>query len=365
MSQNIGSGFHLVIAGNRNVNTFANTLRAVANYWKNPTVEAVYLVRIEFNKKEEMPDWRKLCYSLLPRLSEYYEVAIPDVTAYATVLPRLFRQLLIERNITHDSVIVDMTNGTKTWCDFVYLVCTFMQVTNLFRVKVPKEVYSRPYKDIDVELLTVQFEPVLKLNDLQRLVRSTYSEYIFYLKEVTEFINWVRTESSLILDPERLYERLLKAFEHYMRANYDSCIVSVATILEEILDEVFRIMEHQFGSYWMVLINNHLPANSVGSKAHTLGQACTRTNYLIAGIENSFTKSTQGQSLKKLKETFEFAPLIPVGMLCQSLAMIRNYSGHGNPYSSFLQTETDARQMLHGILYMFGKMRICRLFRRG
>jgi hypothetical protein len=114
----------------------------------------------------------------------------------------------------------------------------------------------------------------------------------------------------------------------------------------------------------MALINERPPANSLGSKAHTAGQACTRTNYLIAGVENSFTKSTQGQSLKKLKETFEFAPLIPIGTLCQSLTMIRNYSGHGNPYSSFLQTETDARQMLQGILYVFGKMRICRLFRR-
>ena len=365
MSQNIEPGLHLVIAGNRNVNTFANTLRAVTNYWKDRTVEAVHLIRIESGKKEEMPDWRKLCYSLLPGLSEYHEVTIPDVTTYATVLPGLFRQLLIERNVTPGSIIVDMTNGTKTWCDFVYLVCTIMQVTNLFRIKAPKEVYSQPYENVDVEVLTVQFEPVLKLNDLQRLVRSTYSEYIFYLKEVTEFVNWVRTKSSLMLNPEHLYERLLKAFEHYMRSNFDSCIISVATILEEILDEVFKIMEHRFRLHWMVLINNRLPANSIGSKAHTLGQACIRTNYLIAGIENSFTKSAQGQSLKKLKETFEFAPLIPIGTLCQSLAMIRNYSGHGNPYSSFLQTETDARQILHGVLYMFGKMRICRLFRRG
>lgn len=239
-----------------------------------------------------------------------------------------------------------------------------MQVTNLFRVKAPKEVYSLPYKEVDVTSLAVQFEPVLEPNDLQQLVRSTYSEYIFYLKEVTEFVNWVRTEASLIFDTGHIYERLLKAFEHYMRANYDACIVSVATILEEILNEVFRIMGRQFGSHWMELINKHTPANTLGSKAHTLGQACTRANYLIAGVENRFTQSEEGESLKKLKETFDFAPLIPVGTLCQSLAMIRNYSGHGNPYSSFLQTETDARQMLHGILYLLDKIRTCRLFRR-
>jgi hypothetical protein len=364
MSRNIKHRLCLVIAGNRNVNTFANTLRAITNHWENPIVETVHLVRIESSEKEEMPDWRKLCYTLLPKLSEYYETAVPHVGAYATILPRLFRRLLIEQNISPAFIIVDMTNGTKTWCDFVYLVCTLMQVTNLFRVKVPKEFYSIPYEEVDTTLLTVQFEPFLELNDLQRLVRSTYSEYIFYLKEVTEFVSWVRTESSLRLDSEHLYERLLKAFEHYMRSNFDSCIVSVATILEEILDEMFRILAHRFGSHWMILINNRLPANSLGSKSHTLGQICIRTNYLISGVENSFTKSTQGQSLKKLKETFELASLIPVGTLCQSLAMIRNYSGHGNPYSSFLQTETDARQMLHGILCVFGKMQICRLFRR-
>ncbi|MCL0094451.1 hypothetical protein M1N58_00935 [Dehalococcoidales bacterium] len=364
MSQNIKSGLHLVIAGNRNINTFANTLRAVTNYWRNLTLEAVHLVRFGSSEKEKMPDWRGLCYTLLSKLPEYHEVVIPDITTYATVIPRLFRQLLIEQNIAPDSIIVDMTNGTKTWCDFVYLVCTLMQVTNLFRVKVPKKFLNYPYEEVDVKLLTVQFEPVLKLNDLKWLVRSTYSEYIFYLKEVTEFVNWMRTESSLTLDSERLYERLLKAFEHYMRSDYDSCILSVATILEEILDEIFRIMGHQFGELWMTLINNRLPANSLGSKAHTLGQACIRINYLVAGVENSFTKSTQGKSFKELEKTFEFAPLIPIGNHIQSLAMIRNYSAHGIPYSSFLQTETDARQILHGVLYIFGKMRICRLFRR-
>ena len=364
MPHNRKPGFHLIVAGNRNIDAFANTLRAGTNHWRDPCTETVHLIRTKTGEDKDMPDWRKLCYDLLPSLSEYNEVAIPNTTAYATVLPRLLRQLVTDRNIDRDLILVDMTNGTKTWCDFIYLICTVMSITNIFRVKAPKEVYSIPFKDVDVELLAVQFEPVLGQDALQRIVRSTYSEYVFYLREITEFVDWIRMGSCIVFDHNQLYERLLRAFEHYMRANHDACIISIATVLEELLDEMFRIMEHRFRSHWIVLINNRRPSSSLGSKAHSLGQACTRINYLVSGIENGFTRSQQGQSIKKLKETSEFAPLISVGMFCQSLAMIRNYSGHGNPYSAQLQTETDARQMLHGILYIFGKMRICKLFGR-
>jgi len=365
MAENTGFGMQLIIMGNKNINTFANTLRGIEKHWKNSPIEAVYLFRIESDTNERILDWRELCYDLLPRLSRYCEIIIPDNATYATAIPRLMRQLFIEQNINQDFVIVDMTNGTKTWCDFVYLVCTLMQVTNLFRIKAPKEVYDLPYEMVDVSSLNVYFEPVLELEDLQKLIRSTYSEYTCYLKELTEFVNWVRFESSLTLDSGYLYERLLNAFEHYMRLDYSACIVSVATVLEEILDDIFKVMEKRFAQSWMPLINNNPPANSLGSKAHTLGQACIRANYVIAGVENNFTKTIEGESLKKLQATFDFAPLIPTGTLCQSLAMIRNYSGHGNPYSSSLQTETDTRQILHGILYLFGKMRICKLFRRN
>jgi hypothetical protein len=41
MTQNNKSGLLFIIPGNKNVNTFANTLRAITNYWKHSTIEAV------------------------------------------------------------------------------------------------------------------------------------------------------------------------------------------------------------------------------------------------------------------------------------------------------------------------------------
>lgn len=355
-----GSRLHLIIMGNRNVNTFANTLRAVTKQWGAKSICATHLIRLK--SENEMPDWRGLCDILLEGESEYHEYPITDATNLATTLPNMLSQILM-RVSTQDSIIVDLTNGTKTWCDFVYLVCTLMQISKIFRVQVPKEAFTLPYNQVDLEMLRVQLEPILNASDLQRLVRSTYSEYIYYLQETTTFTEWAKADTLIRLDFANLYERLLKAFEHYMRENFDACIVSVATILEELLDETLRILGERFGSLWTALINNNLPQNSLGSKAHTLGQACTRVNHLISGVENGFTQSTEGKALKAREETFAFTPLIPVGMHCQSLAMIRNFSGHGSRYSSALQSEVDARQMLHGVLYILGKIRACTLFR--
>ncbi|WP_156525320.1 hypothetical protein [Chloroflexus islandicus] len=351
---------HLIIMGNRNVNTFANTLRAVIKQWGAKSIYAIHLIRPK--SENETPDWRGLCNTLLGGAYEYHEYPITDATNLATTLPSMLSQILAKEK-TNKSIIVDLTNGTKTWCNFVYLVCTLMQISNIFRVQVPKEEFMLPYNQVNLEAIQVQLEPIPNTSDLQRLIRSTYSEYIYYLQEVTTFIEWAKTDSLIQLDFAKLYERLLKAFEHYMRGDFDACIVSAATILEEILDETLRLLASRFGSLWMALINNNSPQNSLGSKAHTLGQACTRVNQLISGIQNGFTQSIEGRTLRTLKETFDFAPLISVGMHCQSLAMIRNYSGHGNRYSSALQNEVDARQMLHGVLYILGKIRACTLFR--
>lgn len=355
------SGFHLIIMGNRNINTFANTLRAVTKQWGANSVCAVYLIRLK--SENEMPDWRGLCDTIFVGEPEYHEYPITDATNLVTVLPAMLHQILVGRDATRDSIIVDLTNGTKTWCDFVYLVCTLMQISKIFRVQVPKEAFTLPYSQVDLEMLQVQLEPILNADDLRRLVRSTYSEYIYYLQEVTMFTDWAKSDSILCLDFANLYERLLKAFEHYMRGDFNACIVSVATVLEEILDEILRVLKDRFGSLWAALINNNFPQNSLGSKAHTLGQVCVRINYIVSGIENGFTKSAAGNALKARQETFAFTPLIPIGMHCQSLGMIRNYSGHGSRYSSALQSEVDARQMLHGILYVIGKIRACTLFR--
>ena len=72
MPQNVKPGLHLIIMGNKKVDTFANTLRGVANHWKDSIFEEVHLIRI--GSYEEMPDWRKLCYTLFPGLLEYHEV---------------------------------------------------------------------------------------------------------------------------------------------------------------------------------------------------------------------------------------------------------------------------------------------------
>lgn len=139
-----------------------------------------------------MPDWRGLCDTILVGESEYHEYPITNAANLVTVLPAMLRQILVARNATRDSIIVDLTNGTKTWCDFVYLVCTLMQISKIFRVRVPKEAFTLPYSQVDLEMLQVQLEPILNADDLRRLVRSIYSEYIYYLHEVTMLIDWAK-----------------------------------------------------------------------------------------------------------------------------------------------------------------------------
>ena len=144
-----------------------------ATYWKKPSVYSIFLIRIKSINRKELPDWRSLSFNLLPDLSSYQEIVVSDVNGIATILPQHFRSLLIEQNISQDSIIVDLTNATKTWCDFIYLVCSFMQISNLFRVKAQKEVYDIPYGQVDIASLNVEMEPILKLDDLQRIARLT------------------------------------------------------------------------------------------------------------------------------------------------------------------------------------------------
>lgn len=99
----------------------------------------------------------------------------------------------------------------------------------------------------------------------------------------------------------------------------------------------------------------------MGNKALTLANILNRANKIISKIDDKTTRLKECKYIKQNKDIYEFSVIIPIGYTLQSMAQIRNYSGHKNEYSIYNRTEVDARYQINAAIYVLQKMKRCKL----
>lgn len=184
------------------------------------------LIRTLSEEEKKTPTLcKEKCESILPYHDQYEEKRIKTINDYYVDIPILFKDLVDE--FSSENIIIDLTNGTKTFTDFAYLACTLLDINNVFRVKINREVYEN--KSIDTyKQVSINNEIVLSRDDLKSFINKTYSEYIFYYKEVEEIAKWIPKLSSK-LDSKKFMELMLNVFEQYVNKNYDGSIIKLST----------------------------------------------------------------------------------------------------------------------------------------
>jgi len=352
----------LIIASNNRLNTFGNSIRRYSSSFKD--INHIFLLRTTDKESQKPPNWKSVCENYFPELEAYSEIKIKSAQEYPEKIPMFFNKEIFNAHIDTKNVLIDLTNGTKTWCDMVSLICTLSQINNLYRIKVPKEEFNTPYEDLGIGKIELSKEPVLDGNKIRKYANLTYSEYIFFLNEILTFKKWI-SESSLINEKQKdeIQVLLMSAFELYVNGNFQSSIVKSGTFLEEFLEQILEKIKQLFPREWNILTNNHSYGVTFGSKARALGIICTRTDYIVSGVNNGFTQSSGGSILKNNSDVRKLSPIIPIGTICQSLGYIRNFSSHGSPDKEALRTDLDARQFLLSILYILGKIKQCEILR--
>ncbi len=362
----------LIIAANNNILTFKATLIAIRNKWesKESRIKTIVIIRnLSDESKEKIALCKQICEELLPKHEEYIEKRVTSNNEYSVKLPIIFRDILV--NFSEKGIVVDLTNGTKTFADFAYLACTLLNIENVFRVKIPKEVYKNQNIE-ENERLTINKEIVLSREDLRNLVNKTYSEYIFYYKEIEQISEWI-PKLCLDFDSNRFIEKMLSIFRKYISNDYEGCIINLSMEMEYILEKALDALSQKFNyNTWNWLIgndsfqrernqNNINRVQSLGTKAHTLANILNRANKIITQVNDNSTNLPEVDEIRKNVNIKKFAPIIPIGYTLQSMTIIRNFSSHTNKYSLHNRTINDAQYQINAMLYVLKKMKSCEL----
>ncbi|MEM8641528.1 MAG: hypothetical protein AAGG51_22335 [Cyanobacteria bacterium P01_G01_bin.54] len=348
---------HIIIFGNRKKDTFGNTIRAIKKKWPDVSERHLHVFEmLDSNTQEELPDWNQIGRDVFSPPPFYHNVPIREHTELPKLLAKVLNDLIARSNITANNLFIDLTNGTKTWSELVYLTCTLMQLHNLFRVKVTSKYFNTPYSQVPLEEIDIIEEPTLERYQLKELSRSVFSEYIFFLEEGYKFTEWLDHKSKLKISASSLKKDLRALFVHFIQGNHTDCIVHSGKVLELILGQIIEFLENFFPSGVWGKITKNTKGRELGKKAEVLSQASRE-------FESCLSKSTySNNNLVSQEDAKRMIPILPIGYYCKALSRIRNFSAHSGDRNHLLQSEIDARQMIHGILYILGKLQECEVF---
>lgn len=360
----------LVISANNNIKTFKATLLAIKRYYleKQEYISSIVVIRTTDGENiSNISNYKSECDSVFPMYEDYSEKKIESSSLYLTKLPIIFRELLSLWD--PKNIVVDLTNGTKSYTDFVYLACTLLDIQSIFRISISREYYNDPNASTDY--LCLNMESVLSQDQIRSFVNKTYAEYIYYYSEVKELSDWFKR---LLGEHMSVYffKQMLNSFEKYAVGEYRECIVNLSTMTEELLKHVFAKLEACFDNItWDWLNgkgifdrsngNNRNKMVTLGSLAFDLGTILTRADKIISNNQDKATQAYDEKVSERNGNIYKLAPVVAVGHALQSITLIRNYSAHGSKYSKDNNTIHDARFQIDVILYVFHKMSECEL----
>lgn len=362
----------LVIAANNNLITFKATLLAASQNFETEEQKVSSIVIIRTTKGENpisALEFKPLCDQVFPNYEGYLERRIESGDLYLTRLPILFRELLYSWD--PEDIIVDLTNGTKSYTDFVYLACTLLGINTIFRVSIAREFYNNP--DKTEGYLAVHMESILTQNQVRSFVNKTYAEYIYYYSEVRELSEWIRGLYGEHVSAS-FFRQMLNSFEKYASGDYQECILGLSTATEGLIDRLLNRLQNSFDSItwdWLNVkgqfsVRQYQNSNivSLGSLSRNIGNIMTRANKIITGSTDRATQAydeavnnCRNQNIYKLK------PIIAAGHSLQAMTVIRNYNAHDSSIDSDNATIHDARFQIDTVLFVLHKMAECELLR--
>lgn len=350
---------HIIIFGNRKENTFGNTLRAIKKEWPNVPERHLHVFEVVDNATSDpSPNWQHIGRKIFSPYPFYHDVPIEQDAELPKSLAKILNELTINSNVTTANVFVDLTNGTKTWTELVYLTCTLMQIDNLFRVRVNREYFNTPYMDVPLNQIEIIKEPTLERGQLKELSRSVFSEYIFFLEEGYRFTEWLDNKSKLKIPVSSLRPDLRSLFVHFIQRNYGDCIVNIGKMLELILAHVITFLADYFRpNIWEQITNSKKVNIGLGGQAILLSEAGKTFEKCLPNAPHPPKEPTISY-----ETAIQMIPMIPIGHYCVALSKMRNFSAHEGGHNHLLQKEIDARQMIHGLLYILGKLQECKIF---
>ena len=291
----------LVISANNNIITFKATLLAVKKYHSinQETISSIIVIRtIDGEDPSNIAHYKAECETVFPEYDNYNEKRIETANQYLSKLPVIFRELLSQWD--PGDIIVDLTNGTKSYTDFVYLACTLLDIRTIFRVSINREYYNNPNDSTDY--LNLNMESVLSQSQIRSFVNKTYAEYIYYYNEVKELTDWFQSLLGEKLS-RYFFEQMLNSFEKYATGEYCDSIINLSTMTEELLKHILDKLKDCFDTKtweWMnstgeFALNNRKTNSgnkviSLGSLSRDLGNILTRANKIIT---NTIDVSTQ------------------------------------------------------------------------
>lgn len=365
----------LVVSANNNLVTFKATLLAVKNNFENneQKISSIVIIRtIRGENPDNISYYKTLCDEIFPYYENYSEKKIDSNSMYLSMLPIVFRELLTVWN--PKDIIVDLTNGTKSYTDFVYLACTLLDIQTIFRVSIDHEYYNN--SDNNSNQLKVNMESILSQSQVRKFVNKTYAEYIYYYNEVKEISEWIRN-----LYGERtsldFFEQMLKSFEKYAAGDYQDSINTLSTSMENLIGKSLQELQKCFdrttwdwlngyGQFSTRRQNNSAQNNrivSLGSMSRDFGNIMTRANKIISGVSDISTQAYDNAVACRDPNIDKLAPIVAIGHALQAMAMIRNYNAHGSNYSRENGTIHDARFQIDIMLFILHKMAECELLR--
>lgn len=363
----------LVISANNNLDTFKATIIAAREYFETSSqiISAVLVIRtIEGENTDNALKYKALCDEIFLNYKDYNEKKIDSSDMYLTRLPIVFRELL--SSWEPNNIIVDLTNGTKSYTDFIYLACTLLDIRTIFRVSIKPEYYRNPNNNSSFE---VTMECILSQKQVRSFVNKTYAEYIYYYSEVKELAEWIKglygEQMSL-----HFFRQMLNSFEKYAAGDYQDSINTLSTITEGLMTELLQKLQGYFDSTTWDWLNgngqfsrrqqNNRSLNaisSLGSMSQSFGNIMTRANKIISRRTDASTQAYDNAVSNRNPNINKLAPIVAVGHALQAMAMTRNYNAHGSIYSIDNGTIHDARFQIDTLLFILHKMAECELLR--